>query len=84
MTRAAQDLAAYEAAIVANASHFVAFVQVAPGDRRRAEIATAAAAIKFALEQAAATSRKIMVYAVAADGRDTLYGFAQPDGRWVA
>jgi hypothetical protein len=61
-----------DAQVLAEATLWTAFVQVAPGDRRRAEFPTRSAAETHASEAAIRLKRPIMVYGVNAAGRSAL------------
>ena len=67
-------------AILAEAIAWTAFVQVAPGDRRRVECGTRAEAERHANEAAAHMQRPIMVYGINREGRSALAAVIRPNG----
>lgn len=67
-----------EQAILANATLWTAFVQMAPGDRRRAEFGTRQDAEEFAVRAASEMRRSIMVYGITKEGRSALARVARP------
>lgn len=67
-------------AVLAAAIRWTAFVQVAPGDRRKVECGSRAEAVTHAVEAAARMKRPIMVYGVNAAGRSALAEVIRPNG----
>lgn len=82
-SKTAADLRAYELGIIERAVSWVAFIQVAPGDRRRVDEASQEAAIVAGAALARELNRRLaMIYAVSPDGRDTLAGTVDQQGRF--
>ncbi len=61
-----------EQAVLAEAVIWTAFVQLAPGDRRKAEYQTRGEAQDAAKQAAAHFSRPVMIYGVNKEGRSAL------------
>ena len=70
----------YEHRVMDNAVAWTAFVQVHPFDRRRREGATLEEALELAKPLLADTGRKIMIYAIDAEGHDCMVGFVDLNG----
>lgn len=62
----------FAAQIIAEAAYFTAFVQIAPGQRLRAEAQTQAEAEEIGRQMAAEAGKPVLIYAVNAAGRSAL------------
>jgi hypothetical protein len=69
MARTPHPSEALDQKIIDEAVGFTAFVQMAPGDRRRIDCATLGDAEKVAASGAAELGRKILIYASTKEGR---------------
>lgn len=69
---------AFERSIIERAEFFTAFLQVAPGDRIRHELATQAEAEGVAQLMANSFQRAVLVYAVDPEGRQALAATIRP------
>jgi hypothetical protein len=65
-------------AIVDEAVNFTAFVQMAPGDRRRIDCKTMAEAERAAAAGASQLNRKILIYATNQEGRTAFVKAIRP------
>lgn len=80
-TQTAIDLRAHESRIIAEAVGWVAFIQVAPGDRRRVDAPSQERAIAAGVELVRETGRRLaMIYAYDRQGHDTMAGTVDIDG----
>lgn len=72
----------YEAAILAGAAHWTAFLRVGPRERHTLEADSFADVILQGRALAAEQDRRVLIYGVSHEGRSVMVGSIWPNGRF--